>query len=462
MGAYRDYISEDADMQTMIFRYSVLVDVFKARLPNDVKCSQTLSSEISKKLLKEPYSEQNDRLIMLFGMGIIDEETVKNVILFNKSNWLEDAISLENLVRRNEEREIESDNKKLSAIFTVCANSRKYQEILGVPFETVEKISASSYISTVNGFIRVEKSLLSFMCNAGIEFGYYDSDNDSMVSENPEYIKQAADSTEYDINSENAPIPFDYLALNCCLDIYGKKYASDFMLYSQENNIPYSDSFKTEYENYISEVKLCFDVKAYIKKRSICGNIVNYFDYAHNVMNDGKLVNATLEAEADYSAKIHIDTDEVLSENELETMAIKKYLSSRQPREDMVIEVYHCKKIHLYVYRGNIFEQLTAENESLFRKQLFDFNEIWAVIKECSDSGKLLRTKDTIVMSSEFMERIRPEWYIYAENIITDQFGKRKRNMIAATLNELKNAAKRFTNQKPEREAGATILPDNN
>ena len=33
MGAYRDYISEDADMQTMIFRYSVLVDAFNAHLP---------------------------------------------------------------------------------------------------------------------------------------------------------------------------------------------------------------------------------------------------------------------------------------------------------------------------------------------------------------------------------------------------------------------------------------------
>lgn len=461
MGAYRDYISEDADMQTMIFRYSVLVDVFGAHLPNDVKCTQTLSLDVRKKILKEPYSEQNDRLIMLFGMGIINEETVKNIILFNKSDWLEDAIALENTVRRNEEREIESDNKKLSAIFTVCANSRKYPEILGVSFETAEKILDSPYVDAVNGFIRIEKSLLLFMCNAGIEFGYYDSDKDVMVFEDSKYITQAADSVEYDVNSENAPIPFDYIALSCCLDIYGKNYASDFMQYAQESNIPYNDNFKSEYKKYISEVKLCFDIKAYIKKRSICGDTVNYFDYSHNVMSNGKL-HSTLEAEANYSAPIHIDTDEVYSENELEVLAFKKYLSSHQPIDKMIIEVYHCKKIKLYIYRDNKFEEFSTENEVLFRKQLFDFDEIWSVIKECSDSGKLLRKGDTIVMSSEFGERIRPEWYIYAENIVADQFGRRKRNMIAATLNELKNAAKKLKRQTPEREEGATILPENN
>lgn len=462
MGVYRDYISEDADMQTMLFRYSVMVDVFGARLPENMKCSQTLSADIRKKILKEPYSEQNDRLIMLFGMGIVDEETVKNLILFNKSDWLEDAISLENRVRRDEEREIETDNNMLSAVFTVCANSRKYPEISGVDFETVEKILTSPYVLAVNGFIRTEKNLLSFMNNAGIEFGYYDRDTDKMRVEIPDYISKAADSEGYDINSDIAPIPFNYPALNCCLAVFGKKYAADFMDYAQENDIPYSDNFKSEYEKYLNDVKLCFDIKAYIKKRDICGDTVNYFDYSHNVMTDGRLVNSTLEAEDDYSAQIRIDTDEVYSEKELETLALKKYLSSHQPMDKMIIEVYHCKKIQLYIYQNNNFEEFTVEDEKIFRKQLFDFNEIWAIIKECSDSGKLLRKGDTIVMSSEFCERIRPEWLIYAEKIVIDQYGRRKRNMIAATLNELKNAAKKIVQPAQERKQSVSILSENN
>lgn len=204
-------------MQTMMFRYSVLVDVFNLCLPDDVKCSQVLSAEVRRKILKEPYSEQNDRLIMLFGMGIIDEETVKNVILFNKADWLEDAIAVENRVRSNEERELESDSNTLSNIFTVCANSRKYPEISGVPFETIEKILASPYATAINGFIHISRELLKFMNESGIEFGFYDEEKDKMTTEKPEYIMQAAESEDYDIYSESSPIPFDYSALNCCL-----------------------------------------------------------------------------------------------------------------------------------------------------------------------------------------------------------------------------------------------------
>lgn len=462
MGAYRDYISEDADMQTMMFRYSVLVDVFNLCLPDDVKCSQVLSAEVRRKILKEPYSEQNDRLIMLYGMGIIDEETVKNVILFNKSDWLEDAIAVENRVRSNEERELESDSNTLSNIFTVCANSRKYPEISGVPFETIEKILASPYATAVNGFIHISKDLLKFMNESGIEFGFYDKEKDKMTTEKPEYIMQAAESEDYDIYSESSPIPFDYSALNCCLSVFGKNYASDFIAYVKENNIPYTDKFIFEYEKYLNEVKLCFDVKAYLKKRTICGDTINYFDYSHNVMSEGKLVKSTLKAEEDYTAQIHIETDEIYSENELEMLALKKYLSSRQPRENMIIEVYHCKKIRLYIYRDNTFNELTTDEEQLFRKQLFDFNEIWEVIKECSDTGNLRRTRETIIMSSEFMERIRPEWQIYAEQIIAEQFGRRKRNMIAATLNELKNAASKLSKPKNERDVGVAMMPPDN
>ena len=449
-------------MQTMIFRYSVLVDAFNARLPDNVKCSQVLSADIRKKILKEPYSEQNDRLIMLFGMGIVDEETVKNVILFNKSDWLKDAIALENKVRSNEEREIDSDSSNLSRIFTVCANSRKYSEISDVPFETIEKILASPYAAAVNGFIHISQELLKFMNDAGIEFGFYYQEKDEMAAEKPEYIAQAAESEQYDIYSETAPIPFDYAALNCCLSVFGKIYSADFITYVKENNIPYTEKFAAEYEKYLNDVKLCFDVKAYLKKRTICGDTINYFDYSNNVMSEGKLVTATLEAEEDYTARIHIESDEIYSENELEMLALKKYLSARQPRDNMIIEVYHCQKMRLYIYRNNSFNEFTADEEQLFRKQLFDFNAIWSVIKECSDSGSLRRTKETIIMSSEFMERIRPEWRSYAEQIIAEQFGRRKRNMIAATLNELKNAAAKLSKPKPEREVGVSILPSDN
>lgn len=440
MGIYREYISEDADMQTMLFRYAVIVGVLDSQLPAELRNYKKLSEETKKKLLKEPYSEQNDRLIMLYGMGIVDENTVKNLILFNKSNWLPDTITLENRVRSDEEREIESDYKKLCEVFTVCANSRKYAEITGVDFDTAEKILESPYTEAVNGFIHVDKKLLEFMYNAGFQFGFYDPDSD-IIQPDDEYIPQVIADENYDIKSDKFPFPFNYVSLRCCLAVFGKNYASDFMTYANENGIRLDENFEVEYEKYINNVKLCFDIKAYSKKRDICGSHINYFDYAHNIVQNGQLIKSELEFDEACSALVRVDSDEVRTEDELMESALKKYGQNHQPMENMIIEVYHCKKITMYIYLNGKFRQLSDEEEKEFRTQLFDFNEIWGIIKEYSDAGKLRRKGDTIIISSEAVERIRPEWREYIEKIINDQFGRRKRNMFAAALNELRQAA---------------------
>ena len=63
-------------------------------------------------------------------------------------------------------------------------------------------------------------------------------------------------------------------------------------------------------------------------------------------------------------------------------------------------------------------------------------------------------------MSSEYIEKIPVEWQCYADQIIMEQYGRRKRNMIAAALNDLKNAV----SQKAERKQPVigTPQPNNN
>ena len=94
MGVYRDYISDDTDMQTMLFRYSIMVDVFNAHLPAELKCQYHLSDDLKKKILRQPYSEQVDRLILLFGMGVIGENTLKELVLHNKQIFFQMLLSL--------------------------------------------------------------------------------------------------------------------------------------------------------------------------------------------------------------------------------------------------------------------------------------------------------------------------------------------------------------------------------
>ena len=155
MGVYRDYISDDTDMQTMLFRYSIMVDVFNAHLPAELKCQYHLSDDLKKKILRQPYSEQNDRLILLFGMGIIGEATLKELVLHNKTDFLSDVIKLEDRVRTDEDKN-ESERlsyETLEQIILLCANSQKFDEFSPLPFEQAEKLISNSHIVSENGVV---------------------------------------------------------------------------------------------------------------------------------------------------------------------------------------------------------------------------------------------------------------------------------------------------------------------
>ena len=97
-------------MQTMLFRYSIMVDVFNARLPQELlllpskiffpqrvhfptgvfsvltRLKFTYSPVSSK-----PYTEQIDRLIFLYGVGVLNTESLKSLVLHNDSDFLDDT-----------------------------------------------------------------------------------------------------------------------------------------------------------------------------------------------------------------------------------------------------------------------------------------------------------------------------------------------------------------------------------
>ena len=443
MGAYRDYICEEADMQTMLFRYSIMVDVFNARLPDDLKCKQQLSDDLKKKILRQCYSEQNDRLILLFGMGIIKEETLKELVLHNKADFLSDVIELENRIRSDEDK---SDSDRLSYetlenILVLCANSQKFDELSPITFGEAEKLMSNSHILVQNGFVRCDKQLATLINETAGQMGYYDENSDSIFIEKPEYIT-AALSDNYNISSDTAPIATDYTALSCYLKVYDLLYGKDFIKYVRENNILLDDNFTDEYEKYLKKIKLTFEIKAYIKKRNICGNKVNYYDYAYNTVENNELVKSDLNADKEYSAEIILDVDENYSDEELTEKALNKYKNSRQLLDKTVIEVIHGNNISLFIYTVGSFSPIDS---IMFRNQLFDFNKIWSIIQMCSRDGSLKRVNNVITIPQKYMEEIVPEQREYAERMISEQYSRMLRNKrsnpIVQSLNDLKTAA---------------------
>lgn len=460
MGAYRDYISEDADMQTMIFRYSVLVDVFGARLPNELKCENKLSDELKKKILRRPYTEQIDRLIFLYGTGIISENALKNLVLHNDSDFLSDVLELENEVRKNEgadETDILS-YEQLQKIILLCANSKKYEDLSSVSFNEVLEIISSSHVFITNdGFIRCDKDLTSFLNDIEEPFGFYDTDSDEMRIEAAEYVS-AAVSDNYDILSDKSPVAFDCSHVRYVLKVYDKLYGKDFITYAVEYGLPFDEDYFNEYEKYLNNVKLCFDFKAYPKKREICGNKVNYYDYAVNSIEENKLVSSELNAADDYTVSIKLDVDEPLSDSELIEKAMRKYRTSRQLIDEMIIEVTHAGKTSIYIYKD---ENISAVDAAEFRRQLFDFNKIWGIIQMCSREKKIKRSGDVITLPQEFIDEIPPDQREYANNMIKEQYRllvqKRQSNKHLQTLNDIRAAAsenmKKIAAEKAEKAA---------
>lgn len=443
MGVYRDYISDDTDMQTMLFRYSIMVDVFNAHLPAELKCQYHLSDDLKKKILRQPYSEQNDRLILLFGMGIIGEATLKELVLHNKTDFLSDVIKLEDRVRTDEDKN-ESERlsyETLEQIILLCANSQKFDEFSPLPFEQAEKLISNSHIFIENGFVKCDKDMAMLVNESGGQMGYYDENSDSIFIEKPEYVA-AALADNYDVSSETAPIVTDYKALLCYSYVYDLLYGREFIKYACDNHIPYDENYAAAYEKYLKKIKLTFDIKAYTKKRNICGNKVNYFDYAFNTVENNELVQTALNADEAYSAEIVLDVNENYTDAELTVKALNKYKNSRQLLDKTVIEIMHGNNILLYIYDSDNF---TAIDSTSFRNQLFDFDKIWSVIQLCSRDGSLKRVNNTITIPQKYLNEIEPNQREYAERMISEQYSRmlrnRRVNPLVQSLNDLKVAA---------------------
>ena len=385
---------------------------------------------------------------------------MKNLVLHNDSDFLSDVLALEDKVRENEGAD-EADimpYEQLQKVILLCANSKKYDDLSAISFnEALEIISSSHIFITPDGFIRCDKDLTEFLNDMDVPFGFYDTDSDSIQAEQPQYIS-AAISDGYDILSDKSPIILRTYSLLYYLKVYDKLYGKDFITYAAEIGLPFDESYSNEYEKYLSNVKLCFDFKAYPRKREICGNKVNYYDYAVNSIEENKLVSSELNAADDYSVSLRLDVDEPLQDSELVEKALRKYRTSRQLIDDMIIEVTHAGKTDIYIHKnGNLSIVDVAE----FRRQLFDFNKIWGIIQMCSREKKIKRNGDVITLPQEFMDEIAPEQREYANNMIKEQYRllmqKRQDNKHLQTLNDIRAAAsenmKKIADEKAEKAA---------
>lgn len=422
----------------MIFRYAVISSVWGIEIPKDIDLKR-FSEETADTLKAEHHNEITDRLIFLYGAGVISEETAVSLIKSNKADFAEDVIAAENTVisdiDKNEEDTLPYE--QIENILLCAANSKKYPEIQPVSFAEAQSIAGLPHIVLVNGFVKIkDRDFYEFLVNSGETFGTLTKDDTIRIEETPENLIECEDVKNGEINSVYYSFAFNLRKIMRYAAVFDKAYGREFITFAKENSLPVDENFESRYEDYVKKFKLHFTVKSYSRKRYICGDKVNWFDYALSTEA------AADDLNADCIKEIDLEVSEKLTDAELVKKAADNFKDRISLLENTVIEVFHGTKKYLYIFKNS--ELIELDNDK-FHTMLFDFNKIWSIIRLCSRSRKIKVVNGKITVPETLMNEIAPNEREYAERIIKEQYTRmteqRKNNKLIQTLSEIKAAA---------------------
>lgn len=422
---YREYLNS-SDIATEMYRFAIVQAAYGGSLPDKMQPC-VISDSLRKKLGCERYSDSVKYLLSLFGAGIIGENILSELLLHNDADIISDVIALERRICSDEEK---SPNDKLSCErlaeqLLIAANSKRCDEITSIDFDDVNVIISSDHISIDNGFLVCDEDTRSFFRSLNVMRFFSRDENGRLFAD------------------ENSRIPSDYYALKYVLPVLDRLYGKEFVEYAYEYAIPFDDMFVSEYEKYVDRVKLKFDFIAYPRKRNICGDHINAYDYAVNTVTDNKLISSELDSKSLYSGSVTLDISEEYSDDELYKKAFDKFSRSHQFGKDTVIEISHCGETTLVVSDGSgNYKKINSDD---FHRSLFDFNKIWGIIQNCARSGKIQKADNKIYIPAELMQEIEEEQREFAERMIISQYElmnkNRKSNPIISKLNEMRAVA---------------------
>ena len=432
-------IGADESVLSKLFRYAVIVKVFGTVLDNDTEVCR-LSEKAVKDIRIDDYCEGTDGLAVLFGAGYIDEETfcrmIKNGMVYPEDIYAAEAEVIEQNGKADED-------KLTSALIQnalLCTSyGRKYKEIQSVGFKEALTASGLPYVCLEKGLpVITDRDFFEFLAELDEPFGHIDKQGGVYI--------ESKDNLVWEENREDAPFALNMRNLIYFSDVYGKPYGKDFIRYARENSIAADESFSEKYGEYLKKIKLHFMIKSYGRKRSVCGNCINWFDYASAA--EGGI---TENMNADYQRDIDIEPAGDYSDEELTRKALDKFRSTYILEENTVIEVFHNSSELLFAVKDS--KLITVDKEE-FHTMLFDFDSIWGIIQQCSRNGEVKKTDAGIILPSNVWEEIPPQERRYAAALIKDQYERiqerRKPNKLLRTISQMREeaAAERLKNQQ--------------
>ena len=464
------YCSSEEEIFSFAWRSAFLAKICDIQVPDDVSV-RVIKEEEKAMIQSEPYSEALAHLLIMFGSGYISYENLCKLTR-DAADYKDEIFAAESFIiaesNKDEKERVSEDI--IQRILLCTINSKKYPEIQTVGFDTARKLCESTHTVIHNGFVFVlDVGFLTQLLNADEPMGSFTAKNTIKISGKEQIINDFKDNSiiEKSLNvpeNEMPDMPF-VINLNNTFyiqQIYDRPYAVEFIHYAKDSGIPFDENFVNEYTAYVRRHKRKLSVSAISRKREICGDEVNWFDYGTTKYADKRIeIGSSFDCTEIIDLAQTVADDADMSDDELTELAANTFIQIKKLADRTVIEVTFCGKKKLFLYMDGKIGSLESEK---FRRIPFDYNNVWTTVMEWSRSKLIQKKGSSIVVPDSEMKKLALNDRKYAQRMIEEQYSLKKgSNKMLQKLSELKSYAKKELDIKAqqaklknERDAGIT------
>ena len=432
-------MGEDYDVNTAAYRFAVILKTLNYSLPEDIP---VLTSDTASELLTQDMSGQIEKLLFLFGADVITEEDVNRLFGISQdiSGVLNEAESFLKMDNKRTEKERMLREVFRTALVCAAVSAQYTSEDERLSFDDARKIIGLKSVEIVNGYVKVRnKNLLELLIKCGESFGHAGTNVEA--DNNIENLLGDEDVRNGNTGSACYPIMMTPKHLKYYDDVFNRAYGADFIEYAVEHDIKPDEQYISRFEQYRSDIKCKFTISSYERKRRICGDKINQFDYFLNVENE--------KLNVDRRDTVTVDQETEKSEEELLRIALDKYCGKIPVQNDTVLEVLHNQKIMLFVIKDHDYVPLESES---FRSRLFDLEEMWGKIIAYTGEHPLKLINGKLEIPIEFINQFDVDIREYAANLIAEQYSRQRGhsmgNKVISKLSELEEDAAEKSGRK--------------
>ena len=392
----------------IIFKYAVLAKICRTDIDESILPIKTIGDELKNCLDKWQFKRCSEQLLILFGDGVIDEDTLAFLLKRDEDIHEDVCAAIKYVLDKTETIHYDKlSGSQIGDILKCCCLYKKSPQAVGVGFEEMRSIMGDPHVALKQGAVKITDTVfLLYLLEADEPTGVISKKESVIVAEKENFQREK----EIDPESEYNPCIIDLTRFAALTWLFGKPFAVEFLKYARENNIPL-DEHERKYTDYLKYNKLHFEISSFPKKRNICQGVTNRFDYVdtagENIMTPER------------TEEIDLEVSETLDDEQLLQNAFLKFAGTDGLAENTIVKIIHAGKDSLYVIKNR---KLVPVDSRKFSVDLFDFNNIWTVVKECSHQGQIKFNGTAIVVPHEISEKIPKDQMKYAEELIREQY----------------------------------------